>query len=251
MRDANTTASSSESINLQARRAQRRLFLASWLPVMAAVFLGTIATFQVSAEQEKLVGLKADLSATQERAREAEQARRDAETRKEELSVDVTSLQQKVDDLQSRESRLRQAVDLSDPQVAIAKVRTELGGRTPAERADSYWRRGQDAVTQKQLDLAEKLFLEAIREDPKFAPAINGLGLVAAERGQLNVAEKFYLRAVDADPKYKYGLYNLAHLYFLKKKYGKATEYANRTLEIDPNYGEASVLLAKLKKLAP
>jgi Tfp pilus assembly protein PilF len=251
MRETDLRSDIPSSVVRLERRARRRLCLVSWLPVFAAAVLGTVVTLQVKAERNRLVELNDQMKRTETRMHAAEQARAAAESRRDELNRELTSLQSKVNELEAREVRLRQAVDSADPQVAIAKIRKELGGRTAGERADSLWRGGQDALNKGQLNLAEKLFQEAVDEDPTFAPAINGLGRVAADRGDRLTAEKFYLRAVAADPKYRHGVYNLAHLYFLMKKYDKALSYVKRTLELDPSYPGARELLTKLQSRTP
>jgi tetratricopeptide (TPR) repeat protein len=222
------------------RRGSLWLVVTTWVPAAIAVIIALIVARDIERDKAELRRLQADLS-------DAGASLATAQEKRDRLAKEVESLQKSVVELREREERLRAAVDSNDPEVAIAKVRAQLGGRSPGERADSLWRRGQDFLDEKKLDLAERLFEESRKEDPLFAPPINGLGRVAAERGQLAVAEKFYRNAISTDPKFKPGYFNLAHVYYLKRKYDEAEQVIRKVLEIDPGYQEAAALLKKIE----
>ena len=54
--------------------------------------------------------------------------------------------------------------------------------------------------TQKKLDVAEALYLEATRTDPTFSLAYYDLGVVAWERGDLDQSERWYREALRVEP---------------------------------------------------
>jgi tetratricopeptide (TPR) repeat protein len=56
-------------------------------------------------------------------------------------------------------------------------------------------------LEQKRLDEAQRLYEEALRDKPDHAEAMNGLGLIAEQRGDLDSAESWYRRAIDAAQK--------------------------------------------------
>ena len=147
-------------------------------------------------------------------------------------------------ELRASQERIRAAAELPDPKVAIAKVQAELAAATPANRAATLWKRGDEARAAKRPEIAETFFKAALSEDPAYAPALNGLGLLAGDRGDRAAAERFYRSAVEQDPKYKYGFYNLANLSFLRHNVDEAEQYAKRALEIDPTYQPARDLLS-------
>lgn len=112
-------------------------------------------------------------------------------------------------------------------------------------RADPLWRAGRERHG-SDPQRAKALYEAATHEDPSFAPAWNGLGLLAAERGDRKEAERLYLVAVTAQPRYTHGLYNLAHLCFLERRHDDAARYATAVLAIDPSYTAAANLLRKM-----
>lgn len=152
--------------------------------------------------------------------------------------------------LEGQLRELSQDVKESDPDVVIAKTRKQLGGKTPGERADSFWRVGRDAYAAGNVKVAERLFEESLKEQATFAPAHIGLGRLAADSRQFRTAEKFYRRARAADPENPHAAYNLALTHFILREYGEARDAARTTLKIDRDYEPAKELLEKIKTQA-
>ena len=53
---------------------------------------------------------------------------------------------------------------------------------------------------QKNIDVAEALYIEAMKTDPTFSLAYYDLGVVAWERGDLDQSERWYREALRVDP---------------------------------------------------
>lgn len=226
------------------------LIAASWVPVIlaaaiAAWFLFSIHQYQIelrqnrselSALNEKLESGKVQLHAVEIERSKATREVAILNKKVSEAGETVTTLERTIATLNEREESLRKAATLNDPAVAIQRVREQLAKGTKGQRADLLFRQGSDALAKKDLDAAEQFFSEAVKEDATFAPAFNGLGLVAADKRDLSTAERYYLLAVGVQPRYAHGWYNLANLSLMRHNPKKAQEYLSKTLEADPEY---------------
>jgi tetratricopeptide (TPR) repeat protein len=158
------------------------------------------------------------------------------------------ALQAELESTRQQLEHLKRELSSNDPKFIVDQVRKQLGGRSPGERADALWRRGNDAYDGKKPELAETLYTAALAEQDSFAPALNGLGRINADRGNLLMSEKFYKRAIEKDPRYTHARFNLAHLYFYKfRDPEKAESYLQQTLSLDPEYAGAADLLKKVE----
>lgn len=213
--------------------------------VVAAAFVG-LGTRSVLESQRKVRDLQAEYASLEGRrealARRVESLEQRNASLEEQLNTLNGVLLQKKDELRE----LVKEVDLNDPDITIERARQNLKGKTPGERADALWRYGRDAFAAGRTNVAERLFLESLKEDSSFAPAHIGLGRIAADRQQYRVAERHYVRAASADPKNPHAAYNLALARFLMKNYSMARVEALRALSIDPGYGAAKELLASI-----
>lgn len=95
----------------------------------------------------------------------------------------------------------------------------------------AYWLYKQD-----QYDMAEKLTLKALQEDPRYATAYNQLGYLYSRRGE-------YDKAIEATGKYVQLLPNepnphdsYAEMLRLSGRFDEALEHYRRALEIDPTF---------------
>ena len=60
-----------------------------------------------------------------------------------------------------------------------------------------------------QPEKAREQYLTAVRSDPSLYPALNDLGVMAAEEGNLGEAKKYFHAALDAESDYAYASHNL------------------------------------------
>jgi len=67
--------------------------------------------------------------------------------------------------------------------------------------ADTFWKRGQKAEKEGRRAAAQLFYRQAIRKDPRFAPAYRSAGLLALQQGELGPARDLLTRSVELDGK--------------------------------------------------
>jgi len=248
MRDENTASGSFPTVG-----KRWRLIVVSWLPVLVALAAGLYVLSSIESRRAELAAESARLAEIREQLKKADAQRKALLKEKEKLQREVWEGEGEVRDreqaiaaLKDKQRNLEKTLELKDPDLIVKKLRTQFASATSGQKADILFRRGKDAYDAGDLELAERLFLEATKEDASFAPPRNGLGLVEAKRGHLSVAERHFKSAVGVDPKYVHGWFNLAHVNQLMKQPARSKEYAERALQIDPEYAPARELLRRL-----
>lgn len=140
---------------------------------------------------------------------------------------EVTDLRLQTEKLQAEKAVLEDGVrklttdrdtlhtELSLPAVAddVRKLRATLAGQSPRARAWALYIRGEEAAKLGQADLSSLLFAAAVEEDGNFAPALNRLGLAAADAHIFKEADGYFRRASAADPAFVPSSFNLVLLY--------------------------------------
>ncbi len=96
------------------------------------------------------------------------------------------------------------------------------------------------------LEKAEKLYREILKEEPYNAQATHLLGLLAMQTGKLEIAEHLIETAIKLDPNDPVFYVNLGVIYYLKKEFGKAKDLFKKAIDMDSNYAEAYANLGKL-----
>lgn len=115
---------------------------------------------------------------------------------------------------------------------------------------------GQAELRTRQWDAADRTFGYALRLQPGDPAALNGLGLVSAQRNRTVNAAKFFQEALKNDPKFAPALLNLAVVYHQQpgQKAYAAQKY-REYLALDPRpeqYDTAKAALQRLElELAP
>ena len=82
------------------------------------------------------------------------------------------------------------------------------------------------------------------------AEALNGLGLIARDRGDLVSAEQLFKQAIAIYPRLKSAFINLAHLHMQSNKASEAEAELHMALAIDSNQPDAWILLGLLRARA-
>ncbi|MGE5303971.1 MAG: tetratricopeptide repeat protein [Alphaproteobacteria bacterium] len=82
------------------------------------------------------------------------------------------------------------------------------------------------------------------------AEALNGLGLIARDRGDLVSAEQLFKQAIAIYPRLKSAFINLAHLHMQSNKPSEAEAELHTALAIDSNQPDAWILLGLLRARA-
>jgi len=180
------------------------------------------------------------------------------------------------------EQKAEKAEDNGDLETARALWK-EIAARN--HDATSFVSYGRLATKTNRWDEAESAFGEALRLDPKFSLALEGMGILWFERTDRDDAESFqaardwYLRAIkldrnagvltllgcsylalgdftaaqaafeeaiQVDPQYEEAMYNLAGMHE-ERNPARAVELLERAIEIDPDYSLAHQRLGVLR----
>jgi tetratricopeptide (TPR) repeat protein len=83
---------------------------------------------------------------------------------------------------------------------------------------------------------AESLLREAIRSDPKSAPAYDELGRLYTKLKEYPKAIDAYAKAADLDPRFPETLFNIGYVYAQTKNYAKAEEMYVRVVKLAPPF---------------
>lgn len=146
--------------------------------------------------------------------------------------------QQKKDDLQTKLDDVRKAVDVPQSQpAAITQVKQVLGA-PPGPSARDLWLQGYRAYLAGNRDAAKASYEQALAIDPKYAPALNSLGRVAADNHDANAERDYYKRALDADPNYVPALTNMASLELAANNLDEAKRLATKANTLKPGSGK-------------
>ncbi len=93
---------------------------------------------------------------------------------------------------------------------------------------------------------AEKLFIRALKDDPKKIETYNRLGIALRRQGKYAEAEKHYNRALFYHPDNPAILYNLGVLHMNKQEKQSAVELFKKVLKIDPGFSKAREMLKRM-----
>ncbi len=96
------------------------------------------------------------------------------------------------------------------------------------------YERGLDAIHHSQPDRAQKEFLEAVHEYPRFAAAWLELGKVYEQRNHLSQARDAYEQSAAADPGFLYAEDRLCLLDMRESRWQEAADISAKVLRLDP-----------------
>ncbi len=131
----------------------------------------------------------------------------------------------------------RDAIDCSLPDwVPLFERLSEYSGLThPHQRAMVYYQLGYHYTKQKRFARAEHVYREAIRLDPAYVSAYNGLGTLMRHMGNLDEAENLYRRCIQLNESYIFPYYNLGQVLRQKGAIEEAELFYRRSIELRPN----------------
>ncbi len=121
------------------------------------------------------------------------------------------------------------------------------GTAQPGRTVDDLLSAGQAALGAGSLSDAEAAYREAVRTNPKFAPAQFGLGNVYVRQGRLAEAEAAYRAAIAADPTMAAAHMNLGVVYYQLGSLSKAAEAYDAALRLQPDDAQTLYLLAAVR----
>jgi tetratricopeptide (TPR) repeat protein len=127
----------------------------------------------------------------------------------------------------------------------------------PQSSQESAFQKGQRYFYQKKFEMAEVMFLDALKDDPENALTYSYLGDLALAKKHYEGALGYYLKAVELRPESGENNFRLAQTYYYKGNAGKAIEHFLRTYELDNSMkfalyhaGLASLMLNRDKESA-
>jgi tetratricopeptide (TPR) repeat protein len=112
--------------------------------------------------------------------------------------------------------------------------------------AGEFYHKALEAIQDKNLQQAESLLEQAIKEFPSYAEAHHLLGLVQYQRTQdAHTAIPALQQAVKLNPNFAQAHYDLGLLFLNQEKMEEAQQAIQQTLTLYPGFWEARLTLAK------
>lgn len=103
------------------------------------------------------------------------------------------------------------------------------------ENVIQYVQEGNMLASDNKLDKAIEKFDYALKNDPKYVFALNGMGNTYLKKKDYENAEKYFKQAIKYGPDYSFPYNNLANLYIIKGKDDEALNLLLQALKKDPN----------------
>lgn len=107
---------------------------------------------------------------------------------------------------------------------------------------------GSSLAANGQINEAEKIFEEILKEYPKHVSALTNLGYIKLSKGDAVSCETLYKKALALDPDYEPLLLNTAGYYAYKKNFVQSKIYLEKILKRNPNNQQAKQALAQIKQ---
>jgi tetratricopeptide (TPR) repeat protein len=123
-----------------------------------------------------------------------------------------------------------------------APLKSQGAGDSPAH----HYAIGMKFLESSELARAQEEFERARGLDRDYAPAWEGLGLVALGRQRLDTAEELLKTARSKDSKYVPAYLGLARVYMAKGDLDRAREEAERAIKIAPRHARAHLVLGQV-----
>jgi tetratricopeptide (TPR) repeat protein len=120
------------------------------------------------------------------------------------------------------------------PEAEQAVQAAEKLAQQPSEVQTEHFLMGAIYERQKKYDQAEEQFQEVLKQNPQFAPALNYLGYMLADRGvRLDEALSLINRALAEDPNNPAYQDSLGWVYFKQDKFPEAEEMLRKAISRD------------------
>jgi tetratricopeptide (TPR) repeat protein len=113
----------------------------------------------------------------------------------------------------------------------ILCVISQTGDKAP--QTESAFEKGQKYFYQKKFEMAEVMFLEALKTNPENALTYSYLGDLVLAKKRYDDALAYYLKALELVPDNAENNFRLAQTYYYKGDAEKAIEYFNKTYALD------------------
>jgi lipoprotein NlpI len=102
--------------------------------------------------------------------------------------------------------------------------------------APAYYSRGFAYALQKNRDEAISNYNQAIQLDPKYKEAYYQRGSLNGQKGNLDAALSDFNEVIKLDPNYAPAHYNLGHVQYFKGDLNDALDEIEQSLRLDPNF---------------
>ena len=108
---------------------------------------------------------------------------------------------------------------------------------------------GQAYYFKKEYKLSEKYYLEALKIEPKFIKALQGLGLTYIAMDRIADAVAIFKKAIKYAPRYALLHFDLANAYTLSHEYEKALNSYTQVIELAPESDLAEKAAEKIEEI--
>ena len=135
-----------------------------------------------------------------------------------------------------------QVQDSADLAPGIARLQQDLDKKAPA-RPEFYYELAEAYSKMVKYTDAIHWYDEALKRDPDFRPATDGLAVALISAGNLDRAAEVLQKAVAARPGDTVAVTDLGNVYLKQGKPGAARQLLTRALSINPDIPEAQNLL--------
>lgn len=103
-------------------------------------------------------------------------------------------------------------------------------------------------MEQGLIDQALKYMEDAYNDDPSAIYVLNKMGIVLRKAGKLDLAEKIFKEAISKSPDDEYLYFNLGRVYIDEKRWNDVIDIAKKAIEINPSFKEADKMLKYAEK---
>ena len=126
----------------------------------------------------------------------------------------------------------------------ISTAKTGMYEGTTSEKAKALFQKAFEFSAKQDFQNAEKYYLEALKEDPKFVEVYDNLGRIYRRIGKYDKAISNYKKSLELYPKGIMAHQNLAVVYGIKKEYEKAINEYQEIINLSPVNAEGYFGLA-------
>jgi len=112
------------------------------------------------------------------------------------------------------------------------------------EKAQKEFDKGMQEMNKKSNEKAREHMEQAVALYPKYAAALDALGVLAMSAGDATAGEKYFEQAIAADGNFESALMNLGRIRTRQKRYADAAKLLKTATSADPNNVELVYLLA-------
>lgn len=138
--------------------------------------------------------------------------------------------------------RKKQSVQSVTNDAVISAAMLNIPAKALAE-----FEKGNKALKKQSFDEARERFSKAVEIYPRYAAALNNLGVISMQRGNLDEGKNLFTKAIDVDDRYAPPYLNLAKAHMRRREYREALALLTKAEPLDPSNVEVLALLTMLE----